>query len=436
MESGSLPIDDSPSEVTTLKSDPSLSWKALLFVAASIAFVVVAARWAYLERQADKFADRAAIAREGEATNADGQEPTSQGIALVTRLGECTMARPVIRGRRRGRAHSRNSETEIGIRGQVEFFCGASVVLEGPAELELVSSTAARFLRGRLRAQVPPAARGFQIDVDGMKVVDLGTEFGLSVSPAGSDVQVFDGEIELHREGSQRRTITAGQAFSHDSGVLTSAKVTPNQYVDLAALDSHAKDQTDSRFARWQAYSQRLRGDDRLIAYYAPDQADRWQRKLKNSALPANSDLDGAIVGARRVSGRWTGKGALEFKQPGDRVRVNIPGEFRSLTFACWVKIDSLDRWYNSLFLTDNYQRGEPHWQILDSGQLFFSVRVSREQGGPEHSGSFVSDFLGSGAEWKMAASRNDLRCRCETDDALPERRAVNPGVDSRSSNG
>ena len=45
------------------------------------------------------------------------------------------------------------------------------------------------------------------------------------------------------------------------------------------------------------------------------------------------------------------------------------------MTFACWVKIDSLDRWYNSLFLTDNYNQGEPHWQILDTGQLFFSVR-------------------------------------------------------------
>lgn len=63
---------------------------------------------------------------------------------------------------------------------------------------------------------------------------------------------------------------------------------------------------------------------------------------------------------------------------------MQIPGEFSSLTFACWVKIDSLDRWYNSLFLTDNYNRVEPHWQILDSGQLYFSVRpVRRGEPGP-----------------------------------------------------
>jgi len=48
------------------------------------------------------------------------------------------------------------------------------------------------------------------------------------------------------------------------------------------------------------------------------------------------------------------------------------------------VKIDSLDRWYNSLFLTDGYNKGEPHWQILDTGQLYFSVRpVEQGEKGP-----------------------------------------------------
>ncbi|MEP4685395.1 MAG: LamG domain-containing protein, partial [Rhodopirellula bahusiensis] len=93
--------------------------------------------------------------------------------------------------------------------------------------------------------------------------------------------------------------------------------------------------------------------------------------------VPHEPDLDGAIVGATVTRGRWEAKPALQFKRPGDRVRVNVPGEFESLTMATWVRIDSLDRWYNSLFLTDSYQLGEPHWQILDTGQLHFSVRAS-----------------------------------------------------------
>lgn len=52
----------------------------------------------------------------------------------------------------------------------------------------------------------------------------------------------------------------------------------------------------------------------------------------------------------------------------------------------CWVKINSLDRWYNSLFLTDGHEQREPHWQIMDDGRMFFSVKppnqseLTREQ--------------------------------------------------------
>ena len=51
--------------------------------------------------------------------------------------------------------------------------------------------------------------------------------------------------------------------------------------------------------------------------------------------------------------------------------RANI----RSLTLLTWVKINSLDRWYNSLFLTDGAKLNQPHWQIMDDGRLFFSVK-------------------------------------------------------------
>ncbi len=59
---------------------------------------------------------------------------------------------------------------------------------------------------------------------------------------------------------------------------------------------------------------------------------------------------------------------------------MQIPGGFGSLTLAFGVKIDSLDRWYNSLFLTDGYDKGEPHWRIphwriLDDGRIQFAIR-------------------------------------------------------------
>ena len=387
MESDSLPTGMAESRLAeplraSEKSSVEAGWKFLLAITVSIAVVAIAGRWAYLEALTERVVSTPEIVNSGPAAI---EEPTSRGIAMVTRLVNADWEQQSSSTIGVGQALEPGTLKLRSGYAQVEFFCGASVILEGPAELELLSPTAARFLSGRLRAQVPPAARGFQIDVEGMKVVDLGTEFGLSVSAAGSDVQVFDGEVRVERDAVTSQLVRAGQSFSQKDGVINRMTVAQDEYTDLAMLDEQARDQTSERLKRWQDFSQRLRQDKRLIAYYALDQPERWQRRLKNSAEATSHDLDGAIVGAKRVAGRWPGKGALEFKQPGDRVRVSIPGEFRSLSFTCWVRIDSLDRWYNSLFLTDSYQRGEPHWQILDTGQLFFSVRVSRQKGGPEH---------------------------------------------------
>lgn len=352
---------------------------SLLFVvAASILFCVVLGRWLLVEsrlQSADLVEPSASEALQ------EKQEATSAGIALVTRLVDVTWQE----SENQFNVGDAVSDGVVGLeRGvaQIEFFCGATVILEGPARLVLESSTVARLQSGRLRAQVPPAARGFQIHTDELRVVDLGTEFGVAVNEGEADVQVFDGEVELYQSNGKQHLVTAGNAISHAaSGGVEPAELTPDEFLGLEALDDRVRNQKENRYQRWLDHSMELRQDPRIITYYSMEQDRYWKRKLASSAVPENRDLDGAIVGAKRVAGRWPQKSGIEFKRPGDRVRVNIPGQFGSLTFACWVKIDSLDRWYNSLFLTDSYQRGEPHWQILDTGQLFFSVRLGEGPG-------------------------------------------------------
>ena len=87
--------------------------------------------------------------------------------------------------------------------------------------------------------------------------------------------------------------------------------------------------------------------------------------------------LKGAIVGCEWSEGRWPDKSSLQFKRPGDRVRINIPGEFESLTFSTWLRVDGLDRQYNSLLLTDGFDRNGPHWQIHRNGSLVLGIRHS-----------------------------------------------------------
>lgn len=353
-------------------------YASLLFVvAASVLVCVALTRWMLVESRLQSAGQRVPAAND---VLPEKQEATSAGIAVMTRLVD-------VEWQESERQFTVGDAVSVGVVGlesgvaQIEFFCGATVILEGPARLVLESSTIARLKSGRLRAQVPPAARGFQIHADELRVVDLGTEFGVAVNDGEADVQVFDGEVELYQSNGEQRLVTAGNAITRAvGGVVEAAQLTPDEYLGLEALDERVRNQKQGRYQRWLGHSMELRKDPRVITYYSMEQDRYWNRKLASSVVPENRDLDGAIVGAKRVVGRWPEKSGVEFKRPGDRVRVNIPGQFGSLTFACWVKIDSLDRWYNSLFLTDSYQRGEPHWQILDTGQLFFSVRLG---GGP-----------------------------------------------------
>ena len=62
---------------------------------------------------------------------------------------------------------------------------------------------------------------------------------------------------------------------------------------------------------------------------------------------------------------------------------MNLDGAYMSLTFACWVKIDSVDKKYNSLLLTDGYESGEPHWQIYEDGGLMFSISYPPDGASP-----------------------------------------------------
>src|SRR6185436_6919429 len=86
---------------------------------------------------------------------------------------------------------------------EIDFRSGARVVFEAPAELRLVSENEAFCRLGRFRAQVPEGAHGFKLTAQGLNVVDLGTEFGLSLPPDSSpEVHVFKGKVALTRAGA------------------------------------------------------------------------------------------------------------------------------------------------------------------------------------------------------------------------------------------
>src|SRR5262249_60685005 len=64
---------------------------------------------------------------------------------------------------------------------EFRFQCGARVILEGPARLELLSATSARLHHGRLTAR-EPSTSAFEILSPQRTAVGLGIEFVIAVS--------------------------------------------------------------------------------------------------------------------------------------------------------------------------------------------------------------------------------------------------------------
>ena len=67
-----------------------------------------------------------------------------------------------------------------------------SVVVEGPAKLDVESDWSVRVLEGRLRANVPPAARGFIVKAADSEIVDLGTGVAVIANNTWTAIQAAD----------------------------------------------------------------------------------------------------------------------------------------------------------------------------------------------------------------------------------------------------
>ncbi len=126
----------------------------------------------------------------------------------------------------------RRIELKTGL-AELTFRSGARATLEGPAVLVFDAANAATLKRGKLTAVVSPAAVGFAVHTPLASVVDLGTEFGVSV---GDDVKVYvyQGEVAVATsDAAGRRVIAAGQSaiINAASSVTLESSLNGKQFV-------------------------------------------------------------------------------------------------------------------------------------------------------------------------------------------------------------
>lgn len=112
---------------------------------------------------------------------------------------------------------------------------GAALTLAGPAELRCLDPHRVRLDAGTLTTFVPHNVTGFTVDLPGdLSIVDLGTEFGVTIDPAGryATVHVFDGAVRVTRGSQPLDRLPAGRAIRVS---LIDASVAPEAIVADAA---------------------------------------------------------------------------------------------------------------------------------------------------------------------------------------------------------
>ncbi|MCB1226916.1 MAG: FecR domain-containing protein [Verrucomicrobiales bacterium] len=295
-------------------------------------------------------------------------ETTASGFGVVSSQVDAVWDRPLAEGALvpAGRVHLTSGAA------QLELFSGVNIVIEGESEFELLSAMEMTVHQGKVRARVPEPAIGFRLRTPAGEVVDLGTEFGVSVSEGAAEVQVLDGKVEWHPPHSPKQFLTEGQSIwqtANNAPLPTS----PTTYLGIEELGKRRIESLNARLQSALGEQQKLNRDPRVLIHYTMDAQASENRRLNNHA---GETLDGAIVAAAATTDRFgRPDSALDFSPTGSRVRLQVPDDHGSLTFLAWVKINSLDRRFNSLFLTDGHDLGEPHWQIMEDGRLFFSVK-------------------------------------------------------------
>ncbi|MEM6917124.1 MAG: LamG-like jellyroll fold domain-containing protein, partial [Verrucomicrobiota bacterium] len=314
------------------------------------------------------------------------EEPSAQGFAVIERLFDAQWESDEMAHEEGEMLGSEVFQLASGV-AEIQFFSGATMIVEGPAEISLKSAWEASCLEGAVRMKVPPAARGFKLQAPSTEIIDLGTEFGLVVKDGEGHVEVIDGEIAVRHRDEAEKLLGKEEALTWKENRAVAAPVESGTvaFPDLNEYGERTEKKALSDFVRWTNHRDSLAADERLIAYYTFDRK-KTTPVIPDLSISRNPELDGTLILAEPVAGRWPGlKEALEFRRPGARVRVNIPGEFSAFTFMTWVRIDSLDRWYSALFMGDGYETGEPHWQIRDDGKMMLSVMVDDSRPNPKH---------------------------------------------------
>jgi hypothetical protein len=259
---------------------------------------------------------------------------------------------------------------------QLDFKRGARLVLEGPADLQLISDNESFLHSGKVTAQVPVEAHGFKVTARTVAVTDLGTEFGLRSTTNGpAEVHVFSGLVEMKQPTTQPRLLTQGQAAQIRRQRMRNVAVNRSAFVFENEVAERETEEQRTRYRNWRKAARSLSTDPSAIIHYTFEDQSDGARQLANQVIGARSSTAGTIGGCQWSEGRWPEKRAITFGGKSDRLRFTVPNTLTSLTYMAWLRIDKLVNLSNALAITESMQQGEVHWQVYRDGRVALSAR-------------------------------------------------------------
>ncbi len=259
---------------------------------------------------------------------------------------------------------------------QLDFKRGARLVVEGPADLQLITDNEAFLHSGNVTAHVPDEAHGFKITAPALAVTDLGTEFGLRAATNDrAQLHVFSGVVEMQQLTFEARRMAQGQAAQIQGRRIRNISTDRNVFVFEDEVAERETKEQHTRYFNWRDAARSLSADPAALVHYTFEEQSIGSRQLANDAATASPATAGTVVGCQWTEGRWPEKHAVTFGGKSDRVRFAVPNTLTSLTYMAWLRIDNLVNLSNALAITESMQQGEVHWQVYRDGRVALSAR-------------------------------------------------------------
>ncbi len=275
-------IEASSPRVAAFGSSPSLSeghgavgqlWAA---VSAAVIFMSLGG-WA-LWKSAE--APQLAVVPESAPTIEEvelGDRGPSQPPVVASIGASFDAAWPAAASHRPGEALSQGGRLSL-LRGvvQLNMTSGASVVVEGPSQLELAGPDALRLHVGKAAVRINDSGTPFVIDTSTTQVVDLGTEFGVETNAAGdTQVMVFDGAVALAERPADGAAAARDKIAQHGQRVEAGYQVAAHVNGQASVRSLAEPLANDRYFVRADEVDVRVRAlagsaqDSKLAAHYA-----------------------------------------------------------------------------------------------------------------------------------------------------------------------